>query len=370
MEVTDFCDGAVQSGRAGQVRAHGVGGLRDRPRCSCSASRAWYLLKGRARRHSPSARWRSPPASASPRRCRSSCSATRAATPPAEHQKMKLAAIEGDVGDRAGAGRLHRRSAFPTRRRARRTTPIHIPWVLGLIATRSLTSEVPGINELVRSAPRSASAAASWPTTRCRRSAPRPRTDAGGAQARVREAHGAISATRCCSSATSTIRARRRPTQISKAAWDTVPHGARRCSGRSASWSASACYFIVADRPRSSGSSTVRQLDALPLAAAGGRLLASRCHGLPPSSAGSSPSTAASRGRSRACCRRASAVSRPRRRQRRADHLSASSLFYTALFVDRDVPDAQDIRLGPGSLARATPAHERRARHAASAPAE
>ncbi len=62
-------------------------------------------------------------ASASPPRCRWSCSATRAATCSTEHQKMKLAAIEAHVGDRAGARRPSPSSASPTRKRARPTTP-------------------------------------------------------------------------------------------------------------------------------------------------------------------------------------------------------------------------------------------------------
>jgi cytochrome d ubiquinol oxidase subunit I len=70
---------------------------------------------------------------------------------------MKLAAIEGMWETHQAPCTVHRLSAFPTRRRARRTMPVEIPWVMGLIGTRSLTEEIPGINELVEDA-RSASA--------------------------------------------------------------------------------------------------------------------------------------------------------------------------------------------------------------------
>ena len=77
----------------------------------------------------------------------------------------------GDVGHRAGAGLLHARSACPTRRSTTRITRCKVPWVLGLIATRSLDTPVPGITELVRHArtrtsPTGMIAYARWP--RCK----------------------------------------------------------------------------------------------------------------------------------------------------------------------------------------------------------
>jgi cytochrome d ubiquinol oxidase subunit I len=66
-----------------------------------------------------------------------------------EHQKMKLAAIEG-MWHTEAAPASFTVIGFPDR--AARTThySIHIPWVMGLIGTRSLTGEVPGIDALVK----------------------------------------------------------------------------------------------------------------------------------------------------------------------------------------------------------------------------
>ena len=108
-----------------------------------------------------------------------------------------------------------------------------------------------------------------------RRSAQRQARCRGAAEARAASRRTAtISATRCCSSAMSTIRARPRAEQIAQgrlghrperaAAVLVVPHHGRprlslhRCCS-----------------PRSSGSSTRRQLDAHPLAAQGRRVLRS-----------------------------------------------------------------------------------------------
>ena len=66
-----------------------------------------------------------------------------------QNQKMKLAAIEAMWETRAGAGELHRSSASPTSPRARPATRSRMPWVLGLIATRSFDQQVPGIVPLV-----------------------------------------------------------------------------------------------------------------------------------------------------------------------------------------------------------------------------
>ena len=39
--------------------------------------------------------------------------------------------------------------AIPTRRQCATTTRLHIPYVMGLIGTRSMTKEIPGINEIM-----------------------------------------------------------------------------------------------------------------------------------------------------------------------------------------------------------------------------
>ena len=55
----------------------------------------------------------------------------------------------GDVGHRAGARRLHHfRHARPGDA-VTHAIAVHVPWLLGLIATRSIDERVPGIKELV-----------------------------------------------------------------------------------------------------------------------------------------------------------------------------------------------------------------------------
>jgi cytochrome d ubiquinol oxidase subunit I len=68
-----------------------------------------------------------------------------------EHQKMKIAAIEGMWHtEPAPAGFTV--VGIPDQEARETRYAIRIPWVLGLIATRSLTQEVPGITELVAKA--------------------------------------------------------------------------------------------------------------------------------------------------------------------------------------------------------------------------
>jgi cytochrome d ubiquinol oxidase subunit I len=65
-----------------------------------------------------------------------------------EHQKMKLAAIEA-MWKTEPAPAAFTVFGFPDQ--AARTThyAVHVPWAMGLIGTRSLTAEIPGIEELV-----------------------------------------------------------------------------------------------------------------------------------------------------------------------------------------------------------------------------
>jgi cytochrome d ubiquinol oxidase subunit I len=66
-----------------------------------------------------------------------------------EHQKMKLAAIEAMWHtEPAPAGFTV--VGFPDREARATHYSVHIPWVMGLIGTRSLTGEVPGIDALVK----------------------------------------------------------------------------------------------------------------------------------------------------------------------------------------------------------------------------
>ena len=101
-----------------------------------------------------------------------------------------------DVGDRACAGRLHR---------LRHPEPGHPPerlrgedpYLMGLIATRSLNQPIPGIRNW-SSAPNTACVAASWPTARWNACV---RTRTTSKHARCSTATGRTWATACCSSA-------------------------------------------------------------------------------------------------------------------------------------------------------------------------
>ncbi|MCO5161409.1 MAG: cytochrome ubiquinol oxidase subunit I [Mesorhizobium sp.] len=68
-----------------------------------------------------------------------------------EHQKMKLAAIEG-MWKTEPAPAAFTAFGFPDQESRTTHYAVHIPWVMGLIGTRSLTTEIPGIEELVQHA--------------------------------------------------------------------------------------------------------------------------------------------------------------------------------------------------------------------------
>ena len=63
----------------------------------------------------------------------------------------------GDVGNGNGARVLHPVRRARSRRRTRREYALRVPWVLGLIATRSLHSQVAGHHSACRTTRRSAS---------------------------------------------------------------------------------------------------------------------------------------------------------------------------------------------------------------------
>ncbi|HVY43306.1 MAG TPA: cytochrome ubiquinol oxidase subunit I [Hyphomicrobiaceae bacterium] len=65
-----------------------------------------------------------------------------------EHQKMKLAAIEG-MWETEPAPAAFTLFGLPDQEARETHYAVRIPWVMGLIATRSLTTEIPGIEELV-----------------------------------------------------------------------------------------------------------------------------------------------------------------------------------------------------------------------------
>ncbi|KAA0695707.1 cytochrome bd-I ubiquinol oxidase subunit CydA [Neorhizobium sp. P12A] len=64
-----------------------------------------------------------------------------------ENQKMKLAAIES-MWNTEPAPAAFTAFGFPDQQARETHFAVHIPWVMGLIGTRSLTTEIPGINQL------------------------------------------------------------------------------------------------------------------------------------------------------------------------------------------------------------------------------
>ncbi|KXF78470.1 cytochrome d terminal oxidase subunit 1 [Paramesorhizobium deserti] len=68
-----------------------------------------------------------------------------------EHQKMKLAAIEA-MWNTEPAPAAFTAFGFPDQEARETHYAVHIPMVMGLIGTRSLTTPIPGINQLVASA--------------------------------------------------------------------------------------------------------------------------------------------------------------------------------------------------------------------------
>lgn len=64
-----------------------------------------------------------------------------------EHQKMKLAAIEG-MWTTEPAPAAFTAFGFPDQEARETHYAVHIPWVMGLIGTRSLTTEITGIDKL------------------------------------------------------------------------------------------------------------------------------------------------------------------------------------------------------------------------------
>ncbi|MDM0115813.1 cytochrome ubiquinol oxidase subunit I [Variovorax sp. J22R133] len=68
-----------------------------------------------------------------------------------EHQKMKLASIEA-MWETEPAPAAFTAFGFPDQEKRETHFAVHIPWVMGLIGTRSLDTEIAGINDLVKGA--------------------------------------------------------------------------------------------------------------------------------------------------------------------------------------------------------------------------
>src|SRR5512141_1036481 len=206
-----------------------------------------------------------------------------------ENQKMKLAAIEAMWETEPPPAAF---TAFGFPDVAKRTThfAIHIPWLMGIIGTRSLDGVLPGINELV-----------------------------GDAAKRIEKGRVAYAAMQRLQANRDDAQARAEfeankgdlgyALLLKRDMADPAPSSAPRpprfltylcCSGRSASWSAVACISFCCSPIRSGSRADANSMRNAGISSS--RSGACRCPGSPSNSAGSSPNTAASRGPSKACC--------------------------------------------------------------------
>jgi len=135
-----------------------------------------------------------------------------------EHQKMKIAAIESMWHTEPAPAPF---TLFGLPDAAARTThaPIQVPWMLGLIATRSLDTEVPGIIELVDRAKRRI--IDGIPAYTALRTLRRDPTDAAARRTLAEHADSLGYALLLRKYVDEPARAT--PVQIELAAWDTVP---------------------------------------------------------------------------------------------------------------------------------------------------
>ena len=154
-----------------------------------------------------------------------------AATPPAQPEDEDRR-HRGDVGHRARAGFLHGLRHSRSQDAHHPCYEVKVPWVLGLIATRSSDTPVPGINDLVELAAsritngmiayrRAGEAEGPTATTRRCASSSTPMST--------------ISAMRCCSSAIRPDIENATDAQIERRG-NPPFRTCRCCSGRSASW--------------------------------------------------------------------------------------------------------------------------------------
>ncbi len=224
-----------------------------------------------------------------------------------EHQKMKLAAIEG-MWKTEPTPAAFTAFGFPDQEARETHYAVHIPWVMGLIGTRSLTTEIPGIDKLeteakdnirqgikaydalmkIRAAKPATSGEASQDvaTTEARSSFEEIGHELGYALLLKRYVNDPRQATE---------------EQIAQAARDTIPHVPTLF------WSfrimvGLGMFFILlmtvfsGSRP---GASSIGTRSCYGL-----RSSPSRCPGSPSSWAGWLPNSGASHGSSKACCRR------------------------------------------------------------------
>lgn len=139
-----------------------------------------------------------------------------------EHQQMKLAAIEA-MWETEPAPAAFTAFGFPDQEARETHYAMHIPGLMGLIATRSLTTEVPGIRELVaRAEERVRQGILAYDALQQIRALPRGAAVPAALQ-QAFEAHGRQLGYAYLLRRYLDDPRQATPEQISRAAWDTVP---------------------------------------------------------------------------------------------------------------------------------------------------
>ncbi len=139
-----------------------------------------------------------------------------------EHQKMKLAAIEA-MWETEPAPAAFTAFGFPDQDARETHYAVHIPWAMGFIGTRSLTTEIPGINELVtRAESHIRDGIVAYDALQQIRAAKGNTSIPGQAQTAFEEHGQALGYALLLKRYVDDPR-QATPEQISKAAWDTVP---------------------------------------------------------------------------------------------------------------------------------------------------
>ncbi|MDZ7864257.1 cytochrome ubiquinol oxidase subunit I [Acidovorax sp.] len=220
MEVTDFM--AVLTNPVAQAKfVHTVSAGYVCAAVFVLGVSAWYLLKGR---HAELAK-RSMTVAASFGLASALSVAVlgdESGYQSSEHQKMKLAAIEA-MWETEPAPAAFTAFGFPDQEARETHYAVHIPAVMGLIGTRSLTGVIPGINELVdRAALRIASGIKAYDALQVIRTAGSTTAVAQGVRDTFEE-HGADLGYALLLKRYVDDPRQATPEQIQKAAWDTVP---------------------------------------------------------------------------------------------------------------------------------------------------
>ena len=139
-----------------------------------------------------------------------------------EHQKMKLAAIEA-IWDTEPAPAPFTAFGFPDQEARETHYAVHVPWVMGLIGTRSLTTEIPGIKDLVKRAEHHIRDGLKAYDALQKIRAAKGKLDAAAPERAIFEEHGHALGYALLLKRYVDDPRQATPEQISRAAWDTVP---------------------------------------------------------------------------------------------------------------------------------------------------